>query len=215
MNTYIIKKIEPNKGQPSEIWPEIPFLTIGNFIWATNDYRPLTKAALFYTDTHLHIFFKSWEEKITVTHFNMDDNVYEDSCCEFFINPLPSVQDKYFNFEINAAGTLLLGLGTDRHDRERFVFDNFKELFQIKTSVTKENLDEYDRGYWTLEYAIPFAFFEEYFGKLPLEPGHGMTGNFYKCGDATEYPHFGCWNLISDPVPDFHRSSFFGKLYFE
>jgi hypothetical protein len=39
-----------------------------------------------------------------------------------------------------------------------------------------------------------------------------ITGNFYKCGDETEYPHFGCWNLIASPVPDFHRPEYFGEI---
>lgn len=215
MKTYIVKKVIPGNRQTSDIWPEITFLNIDNFIWSSNDYQPFTQAGLFYTDTHLHVFFKSYEDKISVKHFKMNEDVYKDSCCEFFINPKPGEQENYMNFEINAAGTLLLGSGRTRHNRIRYIFDDFRELFSIKTSVTKENIKNYDCKFWTLEYAIPFTFFEKYFGSINIKPGYTMKGNFYKCGDSTTHPHYGCWNLITDPVPDFHLSSFFGSIVFE
>ncbi|MHB1455061.1 MAG: carbohydrate-binding family 9-like protein [Saccharofermentanales bacterium] len=38
------------------------------------------------------------------------------------------------------------------------------------------------------------------------------TGNFYKCGDKTDCPHYGCWNPILLPAPDFHVPAFFGDF---
>ena len=42
-----------------------------------------------------------------------------------------------------------------------------------------------------------------------------MKGNFYKCGDDTKYPHFGCWNEVVWEEPDFHRPECFGDLILE
>ena len=42
-----------------------------------------------------------------------------------------------------------------------------------------------------------------------------ICGNFYKCGDETVQPHYYSWNPVELVDPDFHRSEFFGKLYFE
>jgi hypothetical protein len=39
-----------------------------------------------------------------------------------------------------------------------------------------------------------------------------MRGNFYKCGDKTIHPHYGCWSPIELPKPDFHCSDFFGEI---
>ena len=39
-------------------------------------------------------------------------------------------------------------------------------------------------------------------------------GNFYKC-DESLHPHFGSWNPIEAPAPDFHRPECFGKLMLE
>jgi hypothetical protein len=145
----------------------------------------------------------------------MDDNVYKNSCVEFFVNPNSDKDDRYLNFEINAAGTLLLGLGVNRHGRKRFIIENFKELFNIKSSVTKENLADYKGDYWTVEYSIPFTFLEEIYGKLDMTSGHRLEANFYKCGDETKYPHYGCWNKLENKELDFHRSEYFGDLILE
>ena len=39
-----------------------------------------------------------------------------------------------------------------------------------------------------------------------------FKGNFYKCGDETKTPHYGSWNPIENPTPDFHRPEGFGEL---
>ncbi len=220
---YQIKKIDLNKNPLPYVWEGVPEINIDCFLWEDNDYKPETKAKLFYTDTHFHIFFKSYEDEITIKYFNMDEDVYKDSCVEFFIKPNPDKDNRYFNFEMNAIGTLLLGLGVDRHDRERIKLNNPFEVFGISTSVTKDTVDSYNNAiqsccnskFWTVEYSIPFTFVEKYFGKLNIKSGYRLEGNFYKCGDETKYPHYGCWNPIKISSPDFHKSEFFGDLVLE
>ncbi|NMB98033.1 MAG: hypothetical protein GYA02_15745 [Clostridiaceae bacterium] len=210
--TYIVKKVDL-KGTPLEkIWDSIEELSIDNYLWENNGYEPITKAKLFYTDTNLHIFFKSYEEEISVTYFNMNEDVYKNSCVEFFVNPNPDKDDRYLNFEMNAAGTLLLGLGVNRHERKRFYIENFKEFFNIKSLVTEKNLANYEGNYWTVEYSIPLTFLEEIYGNLNMTSGHKMKANFYKCGDETRYPHYGCLNKLLNKEPDFHRPEYFGDL---
>ena len=111
--------------------------------------------------------------------------------------------------------TLLLGLGLNRHGRKGFNINNFRDFFNIKSSVTRENLNDYNSSYWTVEYAIPFTFFEEYFGKINFTSDYRLEANFYKCGDETKYAHYGCWNKLENEIPDFHRSEFFGNLILE
>ena len=48
------------------------------------------------------------------------------------------------------------------------------------------------------------------YGRRP-GPGAAMRGNFYCC-DETLHPHFGSWNPIKAPEPDFHRPECFGRL---
>ncbi|NLC67257.1 MAG: hypothetical protein GX754_00395 [Clostridiaceae bacterium] len=240
-NTYIVKKAVENPGglatsnvpeTSHPIWDNIPALSIGCYPWNTNNYMPKTEVKLYYTDSYLGIYFKSWENEIKITYRNMNDEVYMDSCVEFFFKPKPGTDNRYFNFEMNAIGTLLLGLGSDRYDRVRISLDNPFEVFNISTSVPREaamnpgncnpaidkisgNIYKLPGGYWTVEYKIPFAFIEKYLGKMDIKPGYRMEANFYKCGDEAPFPHYGCWNYIRNASPDFHRPEFFGDLILE
>jgi hypothetical protein len=149
----------------------------------------------------------------------MNDDVFRDSCVEFFFCPDPFKDKRYFNFEMNAIGTLLLGLGVDRQSRTRLKGEP-PEQFNIKTSLNKKNIDLpvkefWTVEYWTVEYTIPFEFIKKYFPKLEFKSKQKMTGNFYKCGDETKFPHYGSWNPIKTPQPDFHRPEFFGELILE
>ena len=40
-----------------------------------------------------------------------------------------------------------------------------------------------------------------------------IMGNFYKCADDTEFPHFVSWSPIDLPSPNFHCPEFFGEIY--
>ena len=46
--------------------------------------------------------------------------------------------------------------------------------------------------------------------KCDFAPGHRMRGNFYKCGDHTDSPHWGSWAPVEKV--DFHVPHLFGDL---
>ena len=126
---------------------------------------------------------------------------------EFFVSPMPSNSMQYLNFEFNPAGAMYLSIGTNRNDRTVISPPNYTELFHVTTSI-------HDKG-WNLEFNIPLSFLQRFFPELELTQGCGMRGNFYKCGDDTAHPHYGCWSLIDLPQPDFHCPDFFGHLILE
>jgi hypothetical protein len=193
------------------LWESIPFLVIDEFPWDENGYRPRAETRIFYTETCFSLQFRAYEQEIRAECLNMNDRVCTDSCVEFFFNPDPGSDIGYMNFEINPIGTLLLGIGRDRYTRT-LVSNVSPAVLNIATSVTPESRKDYKGPFWVVEYAIPFSFIERYYGKLHFQPGKRMKGNFYKCGDKTRFPHYGCWNRIDNPVPDFHRPEFFGDL---
>ncbi|MCK7480493.1 MAG: carbohydrate-binding family 9-like protein [Candidatus Moduliflexus flocculans] len=47
-----------------------------------------------------------------------------------------------------------------------------------------------------------------------IDAGCRSAANFYKCGDETEFPHYGAWSPVETPAPDFHRPEFFGEIVF-
>jgi len=184
---------------------------IGCYPWNTNNYMPKTEFSLCRSESGLHLIFKSYEEKIVVRNLKYNSNVFEDSCVEFFFKPNPDCDDRYLNFEVNAAGVLLLGIGCSRLNR-RLISDISPGIFGIRSSVDILSINFYEGPAWTIEYLIPYQFITEFFGKIHFVKGYHMSGNFYKCGDKTQYPHYGCWNPIKKDVPDFHRPECFGSL---
>jgi hypothetical protein len=59
-----------------------------------------------------------------------------------------------------------------------------------------------------------FQAFERHYGEKVI-PGTRSKANFYKCGDETEFEHYGAWSPVDLPTPDFHVPRFFGDIHFE
>ena len=208
--SYEIKKFETEEIR----WDEVPVLNVHNLLWDKNGYAPVSMGQICYTEKGLHVKLTSYETEITGRFERMNEPVYTDSCMEFFFQINPETDKRYLNFETNCLGTLLLGLGAEREEREQLNFDFRKEL-QMKSTVTKENLGSYRGPYWTVEYTIPFAFLESIYGPLEIKPGKRIAANVYKCGDETKYEHYMSWNYVGNETPQFHSPEFFGDMFFE
>ena len=126
--------------------------------------------------------------------------VWTDSCLEFFLQPFPE-DPRYMNIEVNAAGAALIAVGPDRE--HRVPLERCPGGMDIRAS-------RHGDGWWAVAYTVPFALLEALFGRRPV-PGMAMRGNFYTC-DESIHPHFGSWNPIEAPAPDFHRPECFGEL---
>lgn len=211
--SYKVKKVNNIiKGQNT--WEAVPKLDIECFPWDKNGYMPKTEVRMIYTEKAFHLNFKVYEEQIRATYLNMHDPVYRDSCVEFFFNPKPGSDTRYMNFEMNPLGTVLVGFGEVRSKRIS-IPDSYLPSFNINSSVKKNTVADYNGPFWTVEYTVPFKFIEAYYGSLDFKSGYRLAANFYKCGDDCERSHYGCWNPIDNPVPDFHLPQFFGELILE
>ncbi|WP_438447751.1 carbohydrate-binding family 9-like protein [Gorillibacterium sp. sgz5001074] len=192
-------------------WEQVPPASIGHFLWLGNGYAPETEVRLCWTPERLHIRFRVREADPTVRYLERNGPVYQDSCVELFVQPCPETDPRYLNFELNARGTLLLQLGAGREDR-RFLRDGESDdLFAIRSAIHPE-LPSSAAGCWELEFSIPFRWLQGYFPDFRPESGWLLRGNFYKCGDDTPVPHYGCWSRVTSGTPDFHRSCDFGLL---
>ncbi len=194
-----------------DIWAIVPEVLIENYPWDKTDYRPKTEVKVYYTDVDINIQFKAFESKIRSIYEEPGDPVYKDSCAEFFFNPDPEHNERYINIEVNALGTPLVQIGIGREGRVNLT-DEFLKHTKIYSSVTKENIGDYIGPFWTIEYSIPYSFIKEYYGKVDFKSRKRILGNFYKCGDDTKYPHYGCWNLIDCKKEDFHRPEYFANI---
>ena len=158
----------------------------------------------------IYLYYQVEEPQVRAVNTGFNSSVWEDSCVEFFF--AFDGEEGYYNFEINAIGTLLGAYGPNRNQREWLSED---DLVQVKTSPSLgrmpiENLDELTS--WSLEVNIPVRALR--FSKIDNLSGKDAHCNFYKCGDKLKQPHFLSWKQVILPTPDFHQPRFFGQLSF-
>ena len=200
---YRVKRIDSG----SEGWQkDADKAAVDCFPWglqSKNDYRPETSAWLGTDGSSIFVYMETGENELRAETKGFGQT-HTDSCMEFFLSPDPANSPQYLNWEFNPVGGMYLSVGANRHDRVDIPDAGYRELFQVKTTT-------HDKG-WSLEYQIPLSFLQKFFPLTELKPGHVMKGNFYKCGDKTSRPHYGCWSPINLPKPDFHCPGFFGEI---
>ena len=203
MKEYRIKKAPLPQDVPADspLWDNAPAVAIDSFTWDDGTgYRPNTQAKLLYTNEGISVRFETDETPLKAVWRHNNEPVWCDSCVEFFIQP-DEADARYLNFEMNPAGALLLGLGTQSEGRQELDFD--VSLFRIDAQVKD--------GIWTHRLYVPFSFLKQYFAQVSPR----FRGNLFKCGDETEHPHFGSWNPVIWPQPQFHLSQCFGSFVLE
>ena len=132
--------------------------------------------------------------------------VCEDSCLEVFIDYKPQLQKGYINFEANANGSLLVEHGMAGENRKKLI-DMGINPPEI-TAFKGENE-------WGYDLFIPLTLIEQVYGTSNFELGDKVRGNFFKCGDKTEHPHYGSFTKIDWKKPSFHRPEFFADMIIE
>lgn len=167
-------------------------------------YEPLAKFQIAHTGTNIVLHYEVQEAFVKAQYVRSNENVWEDSCVEFFIS-LDGKQ-QYFNFEFNVLGTGLIGFGsaikTDRKRLEAVAIETISSYTLVQNSNGKKK--------WNLILVIPV----EILGTSSIR-GQVAHGNFYKCGDGLPEPHFMSYNDIKNPTPNFHLPQFFGEICFE
>lgn len=168
-------------------------------------YAPKVKFQIGYNATHIYLHFQVHEEFLKAQFIKPNENVWEDSCVEFFI----SFDNKktYYNLEFNILGTGLIGYGSAiKKDRNRL---SASEILQVETLTSVQTTKGEKR--WQEILIIPISLFNLKKDSLKNQIAHA---NFYKCGDGLPNPHFISWNKIIHPTPNFHLPEFFGEVQF-
>lgn len=179
--------------------------------WDAFPYRPEVQFRLVTTDEGLIIHYHVEERSVAAVATSDNGRVWEDSCVEFFC--IPNNDGVYYNVECNCAGTLLVGAGKERRNRQHAP----QEVLQgVKrwSSLGGESFSERQGPYvWDMVLSIPYGTF--FCHEVKSLRGQTITANFYKCGDKLQKPHYLSWNRIKLPKPNFHTPEFFGTLRFE
>jgi hypothetical protein len=171
-------------------------------------YRPITTVSAAHSKTDLYLLFQVHGNCLRAVNTHDNENVHEDSCVEFFVQ-LPG-SDDYFNFEFNCSG--VCKAAKHLKTRENFQYLNSAEMAEIErwSSIGKRAFNEMNGMFsWELCVRIPLHLMGIDPENLPTK----LLGNFYKCADATNQPHYVTWNPINTERPDFHRPEFFGEIY--
>lgn len=173
--------------------------------WSDNGYCPDVEFELGVIDTgftmHITVPEANPRREITENH----QSVCLDSCVEWFVNFMPEKCERYFNFELNALGTINVAFKKGRQDAQalRLSHEDIESL-EIRPVIHEK--------YWEISYTVPFSLIKKYIPDYVFEKGMKIRANFYKIGRQTEYVHFGMWKPIPIEKHDFHTPEYFGEI---
>lgn len=175
--------------------------------WAEYPYKPITAFDIARTDTNLYIryFVKGNDLKAT---YDIDNSpVHKDSCVEFFMKTIGD--HNYMNFEFNCIGTCDAARRQSRDIKKSLSADEYLQIRRYSSLETKSFEKKSGVHSWELVISIPFTLM----GLNPKNLPEKILGNFYKCADETDFPHFVSWSPIALDQPNFHCPQFFGEIY--
>jgi hypothetical protein len=155
---------------------------------------------------------------VRCTRTNYGDEVWKDSCVEFFVQPKPD--RGYFNFEFNCGGAFLCCHITDP-TRTKDGFKKFQKIpsdfgnkIKVRSTLPLRTAPEITRQVdWSLQFSIPFAVLENFVGALGEVCGQTWHGNFFKCAEEVSHPHWASWSPVDEF--NFHLPRCFGTIHFE
>ncbi|MGM9747595.1 MAG: carbohydrate-binding family 9-like protein [Candidatus Cryptobacteroides sp.] len=168
-------------------------------------YRPDVTLYIARSTSHLVLMYNVEGLDLRAEALEDNGNVWEDSCCEFFVSD--PYDGTYYNFELNCIGTLLASKRRSREDAVMFTRQQLDKVVRHST-LPHKRLEETGLRKWSVAMCIPFTLF----GVDPQNLPKTLKVNFYKCADKATHPHFLSWNPIPVPKPDFHRPEYFGTI---
>jgi hypothetical protein len=214
-HTNISPSLDADWSNP--VWSHAETLEIKNFRPESGDHRPRTSARLLFDAQGIHGIFHVRDRYVRCQRTNYMDQVWKDSCVEFFIQPKP---DKgYFNFEFNCGGAFLVcyiidpARGPDLFKDFVRIPENEARGVNVKSSlpqiVDPEISEPID---WNLQFFIPFALLEKYVGRIGDPREQTWRGNFFKCAEEVSHPHWASWSPVDEF--NFHLPRCFGTVQF-
>ena len=190
---------------------KIGFQPVSKVNWNEYPYCPKVEFRVAHTEDAILLHFKVTEASVRARYGEDNGSVWTDSCVEFF--SIPAGDGIYYNIECNCIGTVLVGVGPQRNNREHAPAD-VTEQIQRWSSLGRTPFEERaEEVTWEVALVVPYTVFFKH--QITSLDGKEIKANFYKCGDELQTPHFLSWNPIEIEQPDFHRPDFFGTLEME
>ena len=175
--------------------------------WDKYPYKPIVAFDIARSSQNLYIRYFVRGNSLKALYEMDGSPVYTDSCVEFFMKRPDD--HNYYNFEFNCIGTCDASHRQSRDVKKSLTQDEYGAIRRYSSLEHATFTEKKGLHTWELVVAIPFAV-------MGLDPEHlpeKIMGNFYKCADDTEFPHFVSWSPIDLPSPNFHCPEFFGEIY--
>ncbi|MBQ6601048.1 MAG: carbohydrate-binding family 9-like protein [Clostridia bacterium] len=188
------------KSEP--LWEEVPEGRLEFSNWDSKIHYDTRFRMCFVREKGIFLRMKTNETDLRAVNTSRDENVWEDSCMEFFLCPIAH-RGEYLNFEMNSKGAWLCQFGSGKYDRVFLKALTDREI-DIHTSVCSDG--------WRLEAFIPCELISEAFTEEFVAGAAALKGNFYKCGDLTEKPHYDSFSKMTTLPPGFHNPDCFAKI---
>ncbi|WP_099463671.1 MULTISPECIES: carbohydrate-binding family 9-like protein [Parabacteroides] len=171
-------------------------------------YKPIVAFDIARSKTHLYIRYFVKGNSLKAEYGINNSPVHQDSCVEFFMQK--AGDSNYMNFEFNCIGTCDAARRESREKKSSLSQEEYASIKTYSSLGTKPFPEKEGVFAWELTVVIPFTLM----GLDPNNLPQKIMGNFYKCADNTQFPHFVSWNPIDLPEPNFHCPKFFGEIYF-
>ena len=194
--SHKIKKIDVDTiSLYDPIWSGIQAEYLDNSNFSPDIECPETSVKIVYSDSGMTVKFECCEKNPVARYKNLNDPACLDSCVEFFFSPFAGMPGEYMNFELGAAGALLIQTG-DKNNRQ-YVGEDIG-VFKTETQILSDK--------WLAKIFIPFEFVNKYFPYFDK----CFRGNFQFCNGDKGI--FITWNKIDTEKLAFHVPEFFAEL---
>lgn len=217
MQSYLVKRAAGPVNMAAEwndpIWSNAVTQKLEVVMEKSSDHHPCTELRMLYDDKNIYGLYQVKDQYVRAVQEKDQGQVCTDSCVEFFIRP--AGEKKYFNFEMNCGGTMLLYHVTDCRSHNFLVIpqedlDTVERFHTLPKIVDPEITEPVT---WRLGFRIPLSLFVKYANINPKLSGQVWHANFTKCADHTSHPHWLTWMPLSKL--DFHLPDEFGEFIFE
>jgi hypothetical protein len=202
--------VSPSDKWNMSEWRKVRAIKIANHMGVLPPFVPTTEVKMLYDDANIYLLFKVEDRFVQVLATEINGPVWRDSAVEFFFAPNPAAPADYFNLEINAGGTPLLG---HKGGKPSVVDIQRIEIAHTLPKVVSPEITEPIT--WTIYARIPLDMISKYVHVAKPSPGVSWRANFYKIADKESNRHFLSWSEVKNDKPNFHLPEFFGILNFK
>ena len=152
MKELNVKKVSaaniPVESVPALLDEEkVAFQPVNTVNWAAFPYTPDVEFRIAHTEDAILLQFKVREASVRAVAGHDNGPVWEDACVEFF--SVPAGDGVYYNMECNCAGTLLIGAGAGRGNRQHApqeVLDKVQRWASLGREAFEERVGECSWG---------------------------------------------------------------------